>query len=168
MLRIEPASTPDQLDAVRSLFRAFVAWHRATHVADRHLIDRYFDAVAFEAELRDLPGAYAPPQGALLLGLVGEDAAGCVALRDLGDGVCEMKRMFVLPQYQRRGLGLSLAEQMIEAARRSGYRAMRLDTSKAQIAAIALYQRLGFQAIPPYAALPQEVVDWLVFLEKPL
>ena len=107
MIRIEEAATAEQLDAVRSLFRTFVAWHHATPVEDRRLIARYFDQAAFEAELRDLPGAYAGPKGGLLLGWIGKGPAnltpanltpaGCVALRDLGDGVCEMKRMFPAP-----------------------------------------------------------------------
>lgn len=168
MLRIVPATTPDQLDAVRSLFRAFVSWHRETHVADRELIDRYFDKEAFEAELSRLPGAYAPPKGALLLGLIGEEPAGCVAMRDLGMGVCEMKRMFVLPRFHRRGLGLYLTKQILAAAGEAGFRKMRLDTSKAQSSAIALYARAGFQRIRAYSDLPSDLKHWLWFFEKQL
>jgi hypothetical protein len=60
------ATTPAQLEQVRQLIRSFVAWHRERHVQDLALIDEYFDAAAFEAELASLPGEYAPPRGALL------------------------------------------------------------------------------------------------------
>ena len=91
---VQPNST-QELDDVRDLMRAFVAWHRDRHVDDLHLIDRYFDDAEFEAELAGLPGTYAPPKGHLLIAYVDDQAAGCVALRDLGEDACEMKRMFV-------------------------------------------------------------------------
>ena len=193
MIRIEEAATAEQLDAVRSRFRTFVAWHHATPVDDRRLIARYFDQAAFEAELRDLPGAYAGPKGGLLLGWIGKGPAnltpasltpanltpanltpanltpaGCVALRDLGDGVCEMKRMFVLPQVQRQGLGLQLADRNIATARAAGWLAMRLDTSKRQIPAIKLDERFGFTRVESHSPLTPDLADWLVFFEKTL
>ena len=85
-VRIWQAQTAEHLEAARALFRDFVAWHRATHVEDIELIERYFDEAAFEDELRGLPGTYAPPAGSLLVALVGGSPAGCVALRDLGGG----------------------------------------------------------------------------------
>ncbi len=86
------AQTSSELDAVRGLIRAFVDWHRARHVEDLDLIDGYFDAAAFEAELAGLPGKYGPPDGRLLLASVDGAPAGCVALRRLDGDVCEMKR----------------------------------------------------------------------------
>src|SRR5579872_201947 len=71
----------EQLDQVRALMRAFVAWHRERHVQDIHLIDAYFDAAAFEQELATLPGEYGPPDGELLLAHYDGAVAGCVALR---------------------------------------------------------------------------------------
>jgi len=96
---IEPA-TPVQLDAVRGLFREFVVWHRRSHVEDLHLIERYFDMEAFENELAGLPGSYGPPRGKLLLALSDGVPSGCVALHDLGDEACEMKRMFVPDRFR--------------------------------------------------------------------
>jgi hypothetical protein len=90
----EPRTTED-LDAVRGLIRAFVAWHRERHRDDLHLIDAYFDAGAFEAELAGLPGAYEP----LLLARVEGEPAGCVALKALDADTCEMKRLYE-PYYE--------------------------------------------------------------------
>lgn len=165
MISIEKAENDAQINAVRSLLQAFVLWHRTTHVEDRALIDRYFDEKAFDDELRSLPGAYAPPKGALLVAYVENSPAGCVALHDLGDGICEMKRMFVPPAFQRRGIGQLLADRILAEARTAGYRTMRLDTSRRQHAAIALYERIGFRRVLPYYELPADLTEWLVFFE---
>src|SRR5271167_4467935 len=142
--------------------RSFIAWHRERHVQDLQLIDEYFDASAFDAELRSLPGEYAPPRGSLLLATVQEQPAGCVALRPIDNDYCEMKRMFVYPRFRGQGAGLALAKQIIDAGRAAGYRAMRLDTSIRQAEAKELYARLGFRIIEPYYELPQKIRDWLV------
>jgi ribosomal protein S18 acetylase RimI-like enzyme len=168
MIDITDASTPIQLDAVRELMRSFIAWHRERHVQDRQLIDEYFDAAAFDEELRTLPGQYSPPRGGLLLATMQQQAAGCVALRPIDDEYCEMKRMFVYPRFHGQGAGLALATRLIESARAAGYRAMRLDTSVRQTEAIGLYSRLGFRIIDSYYELPQKMRDWLVFMELEL
>ncbi|HET7076174.1 MAG TPA: GNAT family N-acetyltransferase [Chloroflexia bacterium] len=165
MLHIAEVTTAEQLDSVRDLMRAFVAWHRRRHGADLALIDRYFDAPAFEAELAALPGKYDRPWGRLLLAAYADQPAGCVALRELAVGVCEMKRMFVYPQLQGKGIGRALAESLIAAARSAGYAAMRLDTSVRQAEALHLYRRLGFQRIDPYYELAPDLQRWLIFME---
>jgi ribosomal protein S18 acetylase RimI-like enzyme len=162
------ATTESQLDDARALMRDFVAWHRARHVEDLGLINRYFDHAAFEAELAGLPGKYAPPHGALLLAYQDGAPAGCVALRNLGVGVCEMKRMFVAEGYRELGIGRALTARVIVEAHDAGYRLMRLDTSKRQSEAIRLYGRAGFRRIDPYYALADDLRDWLVFFELEL
>ena len=104
----------------------------------------------FDEELATLPGRYAPPTGALLL----ERGAGCVALRRIGDGICEMKRLYVRPTSQRSGLGRRLIRTAIDEARVLGYRAMRLDTIPSMTAAIRLYEAFGFRDIAPYTENP--------------
>jgi ribosomal protein S18 acetylase RimI-like enzyme len=167
------ATTDTELDDARTLMRDFVAWHRARHVEDISLINRYFDPKAFEAELAGLPGKYAPPHGALLLAYQDGAAAGCVALRNLGVGICEMKRMYVAEGFRELGIGRALTARVIVEARHAGYRAMRLDTSKRQSEAIRLYERAGFRRIEPYYTLPNDLQaddlrDWLVFFELEL
>ena len=168
MVEILEATTESQLNDVRSLFRAFVAWHRRRHVSNIHLIDRYFDSAEFERELAELPGKYAPPQGQLLIAYDTQQPAGCVAMRDLGDGTCEMKRMFIPDSFRGKGIGRALADRIMSAARKAGYGRMRLDTSIHQSEALGLYERSGFTRIEPYYPLPPDLVDWLVFMEMKL
>jgi putative acetyltransferase len=167
-LCVRTPSSQLELDDVRALMRAFVQWHRALHRDDLALVDAYFDAAAFEAELAGLPGAYAAPDGVLLWATLDAEPVGCVALRRLDETTCEMKRMFVPPQLHGHGVGVALSEAIVQAARDLGYATMRLDTSVRQVAAQGLYRRLGFRVVPPYYDLPDDLRRWLVFMELPL
>jgi ribosomal protein S18 acetylase RimI-like enzyme len=154
----------DDLDAVRDLMRAFVTWHRERHRSDHELIDSYFDAGAFQAELAGLPGDYRP----LLLARGDGEPAGCVALRRIDDETCEMKRMYVDGRFRGQGVGRALTERLLTDARALGYRRMLLDTSMRQAEALGLYTRSGFTRIEPYYEVTDELRDWLVFMELDL
>jgi putative acetyltransferase len=113
----------------------------------------------FDKELAELPGDYAPPAGRLLLVEYDRQLAGCVALHKLdsvaGFEVCEMKRLYLRPQFRSKGLGRALAERIIAEAREIGYKRMRLDTVEPVMKdAVAMYRRIGFEVIAPYRANP--------------
>jgi ribosomal protein S18 acetylase RimI-like enzyme len=109
----------------------------------------------FDKELAELPGDYSPPDGRLLLANSVDELAGCVAMHKLQPGICEMKRLYVRPQFRGRGLGRVLANAVIAEARNMGYKFMRLDTVEPVMKdAVALYHRLGFYEIAPYRANP--------------
>ncbi len=111
----------------------------------------------FDKELENLPGDYAPPDGRLLLATEDDQLAGCIALRSLNDGVCEMKRLFVRPDHRATGLGRALVDSIIDEARKLGYTHMRLDTIPGKMdKAISLYQSIGFVEIGPYCKNPVE------------
>ena len=115
----------------------------------------------FEAELAGLPGAYAAPQGRLLLAWANGQALGCVGLRPLEDGVCEMKRLYLRPAARGRHLGRRLAQAICVAAREIGYRAIRLDTLPGMTAARALYASMGFVPVPAYVYNPIQGTHFL-------
>ena len=104
----------------------------------------------FDEELLNLPGDYGPPRGCLLLARLDGVAAGCVGVRPLDEADCEMKRLFVRPQFRRLRLGRKLCEAVIARARAIGYRRMFLDSLPAMREARTLYAALGFRACPPY------------------
>ena len=120
---------------------------------------------SFDEELKSLPGAYDPPSGRLLLARYRDHAAGCVALRKLEAGICEMKRLYVRPGDRGRGLGRMLVERAIAEARAIGYERMRLDTVESAMKdAVALYRRMGFREIAPYSAISIESALWMELL----
>ncbi len=151
-LRIVEVCSSEDLERIRELFAEYAR-------------DLPFDLSFqnFEEELRVLPGRYAPPSGRLLLARRGDAFVGCVALRQIGEGVCEMKRLFVRPAFRGKGVGRVLARAIIEQARRIGYKRMRLDTVLEP--AKGLYRSLGFREIPPYQRVP---IEGVVFMELEL
>lgn len=154
-IRIATATTDEHIDAARRLFSEYAASLG---------IDLGFQG--FESELANLPGDYAPPHGALLLALQGEDAVGCAALRPLDTpGIAEMKRLYVTPGGRGRGIGPRLTGAIIEAARVAGYERIRLDTLPTMGSAQRMYERFGFRDIEAYRYNP---VDATRFLELEL
>lgn len=119
----------------------------------------------FEQELTNLPGAYAPPRGDVLLAELEGALVGVGALRPLELQICEMKRLYVQPAQRGTGLGERLAVALMQAGRHTGYRAMRLDTHVSMATATALYRKLGFREIPPYSPYPAE---GLLYFERAL
>jgi carbonic anhydrase len=109
----------------------------------------------FDNELATLPGDYAPPEGRLLLAYYDAQPAACAALHKLEPGICEMKRLYLRPQFRGKGLGRALADRVVSEARQIGYQRMRLDTVEPVMKdAVVMYRKIGFREIPPYRANP--------------
>jgi putative acetyltransferase len=154
MLVIEDALSGEPLRQARGLFEEYAA-----------SLGVGLCFQGFQSELDTLPGSYAPPAGRLLVAWQEGEVAGCVALRPLEPGICEMKRLYVRPTFRGSGLGRTLVDRIIDEAKRIGYARMRLDSLPSMVPAIALYRRVGFRDIPSYGKNP---VDGAVFLELPL
>lgn len=155
MVEIKQVATNAEVAAAQTLFREYEAWFG---------MDLCFQG--FEAELAGLPGKYVPPNGRLLLAHVGEDIAGCIALRKLEHNICEMKRLYVRQGFRGHKVGIQLIDRIIANAREIGYSKMRLDTHPPKMGkAVSLYESLGFVAIPPYYDNPHEEV---LFMELAL
>jgi ribosomal protein S18 acetylase RimI-like enzyme len=154
--RIAAVRTPDALAATVGLFRAYAA-----------SLDVDLSYQDFEAEMRAMPGKYAPPAGELLLARRADGTpAGCVGLRPIApEGCCEMKRLYVAPEGRGFGLGQRLVVAVVREAERIGYREMRLDTLPSMAGALALYRKSGFETIAPYYDTP---VAGTIFMRRPL
>ena len=137
----------DDVDLVRTLFREY---------ADSIGVDLSFQH--FEEELAALPAGY----DVLLLAWLGDEAAGCIGVRSLGESVCEMKRLFVRPSARGAGIGRALAVASIEHARALGYERMWLDNLPSHMgAAYELYRSLGFIEIARYNDNPYPGVKFM-------
>ncbi len=155
MITIVQPDAAEDIETVRTLFREYESWLG---------MDLCFQG--FEQELADLPGKYSEPDGRLFLASENGTALGCVALRKLGRGACEMKRLYLRPEARGRGLGNILIEKIIEAARSIGYQKLRLDTHPPKMGkAVSLYESHGFRPIPPYYDNPHSDV---LFMELSL
>lgn len=154
MLEILKAQSSEDIEQVRTLFGEYAG-----------TLDFDLDFQDFEEELANLPGDYVRPTGCLLLALYKGKPAGCVGLRKLSEGVCEMKRLYVKERFRGLGIGRALTKAIIEQARRIGYNYMRLDTVPAMEAARALYVSVGFKQTSPYRYNP---IEGAVFMELKL
>jgi len=151
MSKIIQAETPAHMDEARTLLREFEAWFGMSLCFQ-----------GFDEELAALPGKYAMPNGRLLLAYSDDKLAGCIALRPLSEGVCEMKRLFVRDGFRGQQIGRQLIERLIDEARGIGYSKMRLDTYAAKMGkAVDLYRSHGFVEIPPYYDNPHEGVLYM-------
>ncbi len=155
-MRIKQAQTKIEIEEVRKLFREYEVFLD---------VDLCFQS--FEEELANLPGKYSHPSGDLIIGIDNERIVGCVAVRKLDDGVCEMKRLFVRPAARGTGLGKRLAQAIIEVAQELDYSIMRLDTLDRLKGAMILYEKLGFRKTEPYYENPLPgVVYWELDLKN--
>jgi ribosomal protein S18 acetylase RimI-like enzyme len=143
MIEIIRAESDEHIEYVRELFQEY----------EKSLgFDLCFQD--FADELAHLPGEYAPPNGCLLLAKYIGEIVGCVALRKLEQGICEMKRLYVKQKFRKKGIGRQLAEEIIKIAHHSGYSCMRLDTISTMKEANKLYESLGFKMTRPYRYNP--------------
>ena len=154
--RIIEATTAAEMEVAAALFREY---------AESLPFSLCFQG--FEQEVATLPGRYAHPRGRIILAY--EDstsggpalAVGCIALREIGSGICEMKRMYVQPAYRGKGIGRALAQRLIDAAHTIGYQEMRLDSEDNMTAAIGLYRSLGFTHTERYNDDPHPHTVWM-------
>ena|SRR5438067_5717085 len=154
-MQITHAETTEQIEQARALFCEYESWLGLSLCFQN-----------FEKELAELPGAYAEPDGRLLLARDNDELAGCVALRKLNERTCEMKRLFVREKFRGKGIGRLLIETIIRTAKEIGYERMLLDTLPPRMNdAIALYRSLGFREIASYYDNP---VPGALFMELEL
>lgn len=144
MAEILEVSTPAEVDAARILFGEY---KQAVGV------DLWFGST-FQRELEALPEPYAPPGGRLVLARVGEEIAGCGALRPYSEQEAELRRLWVRRPFRKHGVARAIVQSLIDWARQSGYRKVRLEVLSVQTGAPELFRSLGFAPIPEDRAKP--------------
>lgn len=154
MIEIFQAQTPEHINEGKKLFREYAISLGCSPCFKN-----------MEKELDKLPGEYAPPDGRLLLARYDSSIAGTVALRKISEVICEMRRLYVRPEFRGKKIGKNLVRSLIEDARRIGYGFMRLYTLPSMKEAIGLYQSLGFQKIDPYG---ETIIDDALYRELKL
>jgi GNAT superfamily N-acetyltransferase len=154
IVNIIPAKTKEDLQVARRLFIEY-----------QNCLEFDLSFQDFEQELTHLPGEYAPPSGCILFAEGEGDIQGCIALRNMDNVTCEMKRLYVRPNFRGLSIGRSLAEAAIDMAKRLDYQFMRLDFISPRPVARSLYDSLGFEEIEPYECIP---LDGAVFMELQL
>lgn len=159
-LKLIEASSASDFEHIRVLFNEYAKFLDDN---DPDGIDLCFQD--FDTELATLPGKYAPPQGRLYLALYEDEIAGCVGVRGIDSGVCEMKRLYVRPAFLGKKIGQALIETIIQTGKELGYQSMRLDTLPFMNKAISMYESYGFRPIDPYYETP---IQGTLFLELDL
>ncbi len=149
-VQIIQAQSDEQVDTVRLLFLEY---------AQSLNFDLCFQS--FDEELAGLPGDYAFPDGRLLIAMYSDKIAGCAALRKVADSVCEMKRLWVRPEFRGKKIGRKLAQEIIGEARQMGYEIMKLDTVDTMKEAITMYQSMGFTETSAYRYNPIEGAKYM-------
>ena len=140
-LKIEPAY--NKLDTIRELFNEYVS---------ELGVDLSFQD--YQQELLSLPTDYTCPNGRLYIAYYNYKPAGCIALRPFDNECCEIKRLFVRPEFRGKRIGLALIETIISDTTEMKYKSVVLDTLASQSASISLYKKLSFRFIQPYRYNP--------------
>lgn len=161
VLKIEQVETPEQLTAVRQLLREYLDWVQTIEACSHH----HPTFIGINEELASLPGLYSPPAGRLLLATVDGSAAGCVAMKPFKYAACELKRMYVNPQFRGLGVGRALVERLLQEARTERYDRIVLDSHITMKSAHQLYQSVGFKMVEPPADFPEQYKPIVVFME---
>jgi GNAT superfamily N-acetyltransferase len=165
MAEIRQADLSRDLLAVRSLWLDYLTWGNDEMEA-RH----GFRLPVHEAVERDVAdiAKFQPPDGRLLLAFQDGDAVGVACMQRIGPGTAEIKRMYVRPSHRRAGLGRTMLNELIEAARGAGYLSLRLDSPDFMTDAHRLYRSAGFEEIPPYpeSEIPDEYKPHWIFMER--
>ncbi len=133
-------NTPELINETKILFRTYEKWLNVSLCFQ-----------GFEEEVNSLPGKYATPDGRLYLVKYKDTYCGCIALRKIEDGICEMKRLYLKEEFRAKGIGKILVTKIIQDAKDIGYKTMRLDTIKEKMPkAVEIYTKHGFVETDPY------------------
>lgn len=144
-----------ELDVIRDLFREY-----------EKELNEDICFQSFDEELKDPLKKYGLPDGDLMLAYWNDEVAGCIALTKTKDaGACEMKRLYVRPEFRKNKIGRVLIEELLSSAKQKDYQRMRLDTFLKLESAVYLYRQFGFVNISAYYNNP---LPGVLYMDKQL
>ncbi len=162
------ADSPGHYSAFGGLVGEYVAWLRDRYRDEAWFVDQILGHQSLERELGGLAKKYGAPKGKVFLARHEGEICGCVAYQKLGNGICEMKRLFVPDRFRGHGYGRKLCDALIRSAKDENFKLMRLDTGNLLTEAIAMYKSIGFRRCAPYQQYPEKLMPYIVFMELPL
>lgn len=158
-MKIELIEAYAHKDNVNSLFQEYTDML----IACDNDFKEYLNKQNYDNELEHLESKYGHPYGRLYLALCDNELAGCIGLRKLDNDNCEMKRLYVKPEFRGKKIGNILVTKIIEDAKIIGYKHILLDTFPFLETAIKLYKNLGFYEIESYNNSPMDNLIYLKF-----
>ncbi|SFL90203.1 GNAT family N-acetyltransferase [Shimia aestuarii] len=159
-MHIVEARSQAEVDDAAALMRGLYEANKSLYSDDLQTIEDYYRGSWFFETRPQIPTEYCPPQGDVLIAYMDGQAAGTVAIYRMDDSHCELKSMFVEPQFRTSGVASALCKKVIELAVAQGYSTVRLTTGERQGPARHLYERLGFKIVTPWDANPPQGYDY--------
>jgi GNAT superfamily N-acetyltransferase len=165
IVEIRDAKFPDDLDAVRQLWTDYLTWGN-DKMQMLYGVHPHNPKEAVEQDIK-MVSKFLPPNGRLMLAFIDNNACGIGCLKSINKETGEIKRMYVDPSFRKIGAGRAILESLLNAAKETGYKNVRLDSPKFMEAAHALYRSFGFKDISAYdeVEIPEEFRQYLLFME---
>jgi GNAT superfamily N-acetyltransferase len=159
------AQLPNDIDCIKQLWTDYLTWgnnemqmHYGTHPHN--------PTEAVKEDINNID-KFLPPNGRLILAYIDKKPCGIGCLKSINNEIGEIKRMYVDPSFRKIGAGKSILQSLLNAAKETGYKKVRLDSPKFMEAAHSLYRSFGFRDIPVYeeVEIPEEFRQYLLFME---
>ena len=168
VVEIREAKLPNDIDFVRQLWTDYLTWGN-DNMQKLYGVHPHNPKEAVEQDVKMID-KFLPPNGHLMLAFIDNNACGIGCLKSINDEIGEIKRMYVNPSFRKIGAGRAILQSLINAAKETGYKKVRLDSPKFMEAAHLLYRSFGFKDISAYpeVEIPEEFRQYLLFMELDL
>mgnify|MGYP000865771522 CR=1 FL=1 len=164
-IEIRDAKLPDDLDFIQQLWTDYLTWGN-DKMQELYGVHPHNPKEAVAEDIKNID-KFLPPNGRIILAFIDEKACGIGCLKSINDEIGEIKRMYVNPSFRKVGAGRAILQRLLDAAKKSGYQKVRLDSPKFMEAAHSLYRSFEFKDIPVYdeVEIPEEFRQYLLFME---
>lgn len=167
-VKVKEAKLPDDINSIRQLWIDYLTWGN-NNFQELYGVHPHNPKESVEQDIKEID-KFLPPHGRLMLAFVDDQPCGIGCLKKINEEIGEIKRMYVNPSFRNIGAGRAILQSLVDAAKETGYKKVKLDSPKFMEAAHALYRSFGFKEIPAYAEveIPEEFNQYLLFMELDL